>query len=400
MMIEGSYRDKRQFLPRVVTMSVTSAPLAGDGSVPITVRWHEESGPVSWLRHMVLSSARATEIRQCVAEVDSWAQNVDPSLRRADRARTTARLGRLLHRTFVGAEGEAFLADHPPTALMVEADEFLLDLPWELISDAAGPLALRHPFGRIVSTRTRPRPERDPTQEDSTIRVLVVADPTRDFGDVEQELAAVRRLAGAGDLALDVLAEDDATHAALADSVSRTRYDILHLSCHGGFSRRSAADSGLLLADGPLLTDQILSLPFAAPPYLAITSACWSTRSATGRRLTSTRNGRLGGNGVAAAFLALGASACAGFSMPVTVTGAAVVSDTFYEAVVSRRNVGTAIMKAREAAHRLWATTGDPAVWGFTYFGDAGSAQRAEQDPARLPGDPSGPPRRDLATAE
>ena len=112
-MIEGGYRDERQFLPRVVTLSVTSAIPARDGSVPVTVRWHEEPGPVSWLRRATLTPAREGEIQRCVAQLDLWAREADPSPSRSDRSRTTARLGRLLYRTFIGADGEAFLADHP-----------------------------------------------------------------------------------------------------------------------------------------------------------------------------------------------------------------------------------------------------------------------------------------------
>ena len=93
--------------------------------------------------------------------------------------------------------------------------------------------------------------------------------------------------------------------AALLEKVGGTRYDIVHFSGHGGFAAERPGDSGLLLADGPLLTRDILDLPWAAPPYLAITSACWSARAAAGRRLGG---GRRGSNGVAAAFLSAGAS--------------------------------------------------------------------------------------------
>ena len=90
---------------------------------------------------------------------------------------TARRLGRRLYDTFLGSAGAEYLEEHRPTALMIDADETDLDLPWELVADAEGPLALRYPLGRIVSTRSRPRPERDPTVEDRTIAVLAVVDP-------------------------------------------------------------------------------------------------------------------------------------------------------------------------------------------------------------------------------
>lgn len=403
-MIQGGYAAGGAPLPRVVTLSVSSLGPTPSGGRRFGIRWHEEATPVGWARDVTATAAQLARLAADLATLDAWSQadHPSPTPTGADAAHVAARrVGAALYRTFVGDDGRAFLAEHPPTAFMVDADELLLDLPWELMSDEEGPLSQRYPFGRIVTTRTRPRPERDPAAEDDEIRVLAVVDPTRDFGDAQEELAAVHALAGVGSLQVDVLAQDDATHAALAERVAATRYDVLHLSCHGGFSRRSAGSSGLLLADGPLLTDEILALPFAAPPYVAYTSACWSTRSAAGRRLSATRRGRTSSNGVAAAFLAAGASACAGFTWPVTVTGAAAVTTAFYESVVATRNVGAAVLRARVAAMAQWEASADLAPLGFTFYGDVGTAQRAEGANASNPDAPRPPTvtRRDIATA-
>lgn len=389
-------------LPRVVTLAVSALGEALGGGRTFDVRWHEEATPVSWARRVSVPASVLARLADDLATLDGWAQS-DAAPADAARAvrRATRRVGQSLYRVFVGEHGRVFLAEHAPTAFMVDADELLLDLPWELMGDDDGPFSQRYPFGRIVTTRTRPRPERDPTAEDDQIRVLAVVDPTRDFGDAEEELATVRMLAGLGQLSVDVLAQNEATHPALAERVAGTRYDVLHLSCHGGFSRQSAGSSGLLLADGPLLTAEILALPFAAPPYVVFTSACWSSRSAAGRRLSTTRRGRTSSNGVAAAFLAAGASSCAGFTWPVTVTGAAAVSSAFYEAVVATRNIGAAVLQARVSAMGQWEATADLAPFGFTFYGDVGTAHRAEGANAANP-DEQRPPasdRRDIVHA-
>jgi hypothetical protein len=418
-MIEGGYGPAGgRPLPRVVTVGVQRSvgPASGSsapGQTRFTVRLHEESTPVTWLRDVVLRAPARQRILAGLAGLDGWATG-----RRTDASqvrRDARRLGRDLFDTFLGRAGHAFLAEHPPTALMLDADETVLDLPWELLDDGDGMLALRHPFGRLVSTRTRPRPERDPTVEDDTVRVLAVVDPTKDLGDATEELAALRGLAAAHALQLDVLDGDAATHDRLAALVGATRYDIVHLSCHGGFLPRRPGASGLLLADGPLLTSEILALPWAAPPYLAFASACWSSRAAGARRLaTPGAGGRATGNGVAAAFLAGGASAAAGFGWPVSVRGATAFAAAFYEGVVATRNVGLAVLDARRrVAAELWDPLADLAAPGFTYYGDAGGAARARRDldtlsetPAQPPDDTAPPdpgdappPRRDLATA-
>lgn len=398
-MMHGGYAAGGGALPRVVTLSVASLESAPGGGRRFGIRWHEEATPVCWARDVTVPAGRMAQLAEDLATLDTWAQAAPGTDPRPARA-AAGRVGRMLHRTFVGEHGQAFLAEHRPTAFMLDADERLLDLPWELMADSDGLLSQRYPFGRLVTTRTRPRPERDPAEEDQTIRVLAVVDPTRDFGDAEEELAAVNRLSAIGSLTVDVLAGREATHAALAEKVAATRYDVWHLSCHGGFSRRSAGSSGLLLADGPLLTSEILELPVAAPPYFALSSACWSSRSAAGRRLSTDRQGRVTGNGVAAAFLAAGASSCAGFTWPVTVRGASAVSAAFYEGVVAAQNIGLAVLRARQAAASVWAEDGDLAPIAFTFYGDVGTAERAEGANASNPDpQPAGPPRRDLFKA-
>src|SRR5262249_6230698 len=162
---------------------------------------------------------------------------------------------RSLFDTVVGATGRAFLAEHPPTALMVDVDETILDLPWELLRDGDDALAERVPFGRIVSTRIRPKVERDPVEEDRELRILAVLTPTGDVAYMDAEVDALRSLASARrDYVLDVLQGPAATRAALDAAVRDGQVDLLHFSGHGAFDPRRPGDSGLRLADGPLAT--------------------------------------------------------------------------------------------------------------------------------------------------
>jgi len=373
----GGYRAQTGVtLPRVVTLSVSrtdAASTTAHQAIRYSVRMHEEGTPISWRRDVTLQPATQLSLRADLLVLDEWTQG-----RRSDPrevTRTAHRLGRRLYDTFLGAAGSAFLAEHPPTALMVDADETALHLPWELLFDKQGPLVLRWPFGRIVSTRTRPRPQRDPVQEDTTIAVLAVVDPSKDMRDIDEELSAIRELAQMGTLTLDVLQGDDATHDALAQKVSATRFDVVHFSGHGGFAPARPGESGLVLADGPLRTRSIVDLPWAAPPSLAIMSACWSARSAAGRRLSTAGSGS---NGVAAAFLAGGAAGCLGFGWPVTVRGASRFIQAFYPAIVERQNVGLAVLEARRrTVDDLWGLA-DLAGFGAVFYGDVGTAERRD----------------------
>ncbi|MEI6361860.1 MAG: CHAT domain-containing protein [Actinomycetes bacterium] len=395
MALLGGYaRGSGAALPRVVTISVTRA--AGAHSNRYVVRLHEEGTPVAWRRDVALSAATAGAIAKDLVVLDDFSEGLIDAPSRAMKA--AERIGRRLHATFLGTTGAQFLREHEPTALMIDADEMALDLPWELLGDEDGPFVERWPFGRLVTTVTRPKPERDPTDEDSTIAVLAVVDPSREFSDVDEELFALRRLGELGPFTLDVLERDHATSAALAEQVSQTAYDVVHFSAHGGFSKARPGQSGLLLADGPLLTSQILDLPWRKPPYLAIVSACWSGRSAADTRLTSARSGS---NGVAAAFLASGASSCLGFAWPVHVGAAATFVDRFYGSLARNVNVGVAVLEARQSLLSTFDDHRDLAGLGAVFYGDVGTAQRRDMPMAEppQPTEPDKPTRRDIAMA-
>lgn len=391
-MLHGYAGPNGAVLPRVVTISITRA--AGAASDRFVVRMHEEGTPVAWRRDVRLTESAVAAIAKDLVHLDDHAEGFTHGKAAAQRA--VQRIGRRLFTTFLGSDGARYLTEHPPTAVMIDADETALDLPWEFLADADGPFIDRWPFGRLVTTTTRPKPERDPSDEDATIAVLAVVDPSREFGHVDEELDALRGLGELGDFHLDVLERDAATSSALAERVAATPYDVVHFSAHGGFSRRRPGHSGLMLADGPLLTSQILDLPWSKPPYIAIVSACWSGRAAPGRRLTAAGSGS---NGVAAAFLASGASSCLGFGWPVRVPTAARFVSEFYASLARNVNVGAAVLDARHSLLEALRDEGDLAGPAAVFYGDVGTASRRDLNMDETPGPGGAVNRRDIATA-
>ena len=387
-------------LPRVVTISVTRA--AGPRSDRFVVRLHEEGTPIAWRRDVVLKEGFLEAIAKDLEILDDFAEQLHRASVRT--AKAADRIGRRLFDTFLGSDGAEFLEQHPPTAIMIDADETALDLPWELMRDQDDRLIDQWPFGRLVTTSTRPKPERDPEQEDPTITILAVIDPSREFHNVDEEVEALRSFADHPNFRLDILEREKATSAALAERVAATPYDIVHFSTHGGFSTAKPGQSGLMLADGPLLTAQILELPWNKPPYMAIVSACWSGRSAPNRRLASLRSGS---NGVAAAFLSSGASSCLGFGWPVHDAAAAAFVAAFYNGLVHTSNVGEAVFEARQRLQRALHEYHDLVALGAVFYGDVGTSKRRDLRKAVPPGPPEPPgfrvphdtTRRDIATA-
>jgi len=171
------------------------------------------------------------------------------------------------------------------------------------------------------------------------------------------------------------LPPDEATPIGFRRAVRGQDFDVIHFAGHAAFSAAAPGASALLLNGGSLTADDVSRLPWAAPPYIVFNSACESARTGRGRRLVS-RRGQA--NGLAAAFLAAGAEAYIGHYWPVDDWGAATFASAFYQALLERVNVGTAVLEARRAAMGGFFDRGDLTSPGAVFFGDAGTMERRD----------------------
>ncbi|GAB4119266.1 MAG: hypothetical protein OHK0050_26970 [Roseiflexaceae bacterium] len=124
-------------------------------------------------------------------------------------------------------------------------------LPWEFLSDAAGPLALRGiPVVRYLpQNATIPR-----LRTPLPLKVLLTAAPTPPVPQIEQELALIQsEIARLGGL-VEVTVESKLTKARLQDLL-RGGFHIWHFLGHGGFSR--TGEGRLLLVDDQGETDPL-----------------------------------------------------------------------------------------------------------------------------------------------
>ncbi|HEX5501128.1 MAG TPA: CHAT domain-containing protein [Thermomicrobiales bacterium] len=380
-MMFGGYGRGREGLPRVLHIAVAryrrALPRRGE-PLEFLVTIHEEGTGLSWQRNVAVDAAAERDFLATTEELYRWSLN--RALTPTAAGERVRRLGRRLYDTFIGAAGERYLRAFTPTAVLLDVDETILNLPWELMATAGGPIAQHTPFGRLVTTRALPRPGRDPLQEDTTVRILVVANPTGDLAASEAEVATLRALAGRRgpfEVAVDLLAREEATRAGVAARLAGGAYDILHFAGHAALDQARPGRSALRLAEGPLTADDVLALPWPAPPYLVFNSSGESGRAAGGRRLVHA-GGAAGANGLAAAFLAAGVEGYAGYFWPVTEAGASTFTGAFYDALFGLENVGLAFLRARNRAIADLGALGDLTGYSAVLFGDAASAHRRD----------------------
>lgn len=394
-MIFGDYGRDREALPKTLHITIArfsrALPQPGE-TLDFLVSFHEEGAGITWQQNVTLQPDAERAILDATHELYLWGLGREDGQARAightseTIQAAVARLGRQLYDAFIGKEGQQFLRRGRPTAILLDVDETTLNLPWELMADEYGPLAQQYPLGRLVTTRALPRPGRDPLQEDQLVRILAIANPTADLDAAEAEVAALLKLAGHGghfSIQVDVLARGEATRGNFIQRATSGDYDILHFAGHAAVDPEDPATSALRLADGFLLDDELLALDWQAPPYLVFNSACESGRAAGGQRLAA---GERQANGLAAAFLAAGCAAYAGYFWPVTDTGAEQFAGIFYDALFGMENVGLAFLEARQRLIYDLGSAGDLTGYSAVLYGDAASGKRP--DLAKMADDP------------
>lgn len=379
-MIFGAYGKEGDELPRVLHLSVArparALPRKGE-RLDFLVSIHEEGTGITWQQNASLGADDERFLLDATEQLYGWSLGVALG---PDRARRMVEeVGSRLWECFVGDRGAEYLLGAEPTALLLGVDETILNLPWELMRSPDGVLARRVPMGRVVTTRAVPRPGRDPLQQDREVRILAVVNPTADLTASAAEMQALERIRGgrAGfTVEVDVLEKQAATRDRVASMLAEGVHDIVHFAGHAAFDPKRPEQSAVRLADGLLTAGDVLALEWKAPPGLVFNSACESGRAAGGRRLVS-RSGA-GGNGLAAAFLAAGAAAYAGYFWPVSDEGARLFAHAFYEMLFERENVGVAFLEARQAADRELGDKGDLTAHSAVLFGDAASKHRRD----------------------
>lgn len=375
----GTYRSGKEQLPRVLHVSVAryrrGLPKRGE-SLRFLVSIHEEGTGITWQQNVTVDPESERYFLDATQDLYLWSLNA--ALTPEGAKDRVLGLGRRLYEAFIGPDGNKILESIVPTAVLFNVDETILNLPWELIKEEGDAISQRTPFGRLVTTRVIPRPARNPLKEDEVVRILAIANPTLDLAAGEREIVALRELEGdrgGFKIEVSVLTRDKATRSALSEKMASGDYDILHFSGHGSFDPSAPETSAIRFADGMLFADAILDLKWKAPPYLVFNSACESGRAAGGKRLISNESHS---NGLAAAFIAAGVSAYAGYFWPVTETGASLFTKAFYRTLFERENVGIAFLEARKYVVRELGEVVDLTGYSAVLYGDAASKHRRD----------------------
>ncbi|MBP1738029.1 MAG: Peroxiredoxin [Deltaproteobacteria bacterium] len=165
-------------------------------------------------------------------------------------------------------------ADH----LILQLDDHLVHIPWELIHDGQQFLCQKFNMGRLVKTRqavlrSRARSLGRP------FKMLILVDPRGDLEGAHQEGMELRDfMARFKDHVTVSFRSSDITADFLRQKIRN--FDVVHFAGHAEYHAENPADSGWRLSDGVFSAKDIMKLTgTAAMPALVFSNACQSART-------------------------------------------------------------------------------------------------------------------------
>jgi len=262
-----------------------------------------------------------------------------PDLPEHEALDSLSELGDLMYRLFLPTAIQRHLREEETAVLIASND---LELPWELMYVDDEFLCLRVPIGRMPMMRDFPR-RNDYTREDK-LRFLLIANPTGDLPATEEEVALIARRLSKEHADVEIWLGDEVTGLRLHRALASGRYDVIHYSGHAYFNLQNPDESGLLLAGQNVFIAQTIQRTLRGRPLILL-NACESGREMMQDGEVSYTASET--EGLASSFIRGGALGILGTLWPIFDEGAAEFAATFYDGLLSRKNLGEAVRLAR-----------------------------------------------------
>jgi CHAT domain-containing protein len=246
--------------------------------------------------------------------------------------------------------------------LLLELDELLVTVPWELLYDGQYFLCRRFDVGRSVATAQPPRAQPARTVARPMRMLVLAADPSGALPAVTAEgealCAAMDRHPGVR----AVLMPD-----ADPETVRRhlKEYDAVHFAGHAHHDPASPQTSGWRLRDGDLTAADVIALAGGSPlPLIVFANGCRSTQSDAWVGEDPARV-----HGLANAFLLAGVRYYLGSQWDVIDGRGQEFGVRFWDGIASGLAVGAALRRARD---EVAAAAGEGSLgWApYVLYGD------------------------------
>ncbi len=249
--------------------------------------------------------------------------------------------------------------------LILNIDDQLVQIPWELLYDGNSFLSLRFNIGRVVRTRQevsegKPRPVSMP------LKMLVLADPKNNLKAAAKEGINIRNKMESISSPINTNVKTGNIKSSFVLEKIRN-FDIVHYAGHADHDADNPSQSGWLLEDGKLPADKFKKMMGPQPmPALVFSNACNSGQ--TGEwKIPDNCEDRV--FGMANAFLLTGVRHYIGTFWEIMDEPSSYFSLTFYEQLSKNKTIGESVRQARKALIKKYGE--ETIVWAsYMLYGD------------------------------
>ena len=273
-------------------------------------------------------------------------------------------------------------ADH----LILNLDDQLVHVPWELLHDGQQFLCQRFNMGRLVKTRqtivgSRTRLLARP------LRMMILADPKGDLKGAYQEGTQIRDYMDRYKDFVNVsLRSGDITPDFISEKIRN--FDLVHFAGHADYNRQNPGESGWQLTSGIMKSKEIIKMTGTATmPSLVFSNACQSARTEEWALREYFQDEIFG---LANAFILSGVKHYVGTFWEILDEPSRHFALEFYKNLLSDMTVGEAMRLARmELINKFGEET---IVWAsYLLYGDPTSNYMAQLKGAEVPEEPERP---------
>jgi len=259
--------------------------------------------------------------------------------------------------------------------LVINIDDGLVHIPWELLYTGNDFLCRKFSMGRVVRTRqafTRPNPR----TLAAPLSMLIICDPAGDLEKACEEGDLIRDELDRLPLSITADLFNCGIDSASFQEYLRS-YDIIHYAGHADYTPDNPGESGWQLCDSKFTAADIRQLsPHLPFPALVFANACQSGQTAEWR-LDEGFEDRI--FGMANAFLLSGVQHYIGTFWEGLDESSCEFSVAFYRHLIRGEPVGSALKKARE--HLVETFGEETIVWAsYMLYGNPAAHYLAPQE--------------------
>lgn len=348
----------------IMRSSTENIVLLSDGDSPVRYRENirVEDSILSYAKRRVEKIATVIMANKLFGRSATEIQKKFPDI--SGNEETLQEFGGFLYNTLLVSETKERIRKISHDHMILQIDDELLSIPWELLYDDSDFLSLKFSVGRMIGTEERISTNSKP---EKIKRIAIIGDPTENLQVARNEVLSlyqsmIQRCSGV-EITKPILGKDVTIEKTL-EILGDGHYDVVHYAGHAMFDPNEPLNSGWKLANGFLKAHEIRKIIANTPPKIIFANSCesakeneWSGYGYSGRNV-----------GIAGACVLGGTSGYIGAFWRVPDDSAALLASEFYRNILSGDTLGMSLTKAKRTLRN--ANPKDLSWASFVLYGD------------------------------